>query len=60
MAPSTPTADLKALNDLITSTQAILSQFKATLSTNNNTTTTTTAQTPIATPPNPLNIFSDA
>ena len=58
MVPSNSAADLKALNDLITSTQAILSQFKATLS--DTTTTTANNQKPIASPPNPLDIFSDA
>jgi hypothetical protein len=54
MAPP-PTADLKALNSLIASTQAILAQFTATLADN--------APTPterIANPPNPLQVFSDA
>ena len=58
MAPSNPAADLKALNDLITSTQAILARFKATLS--DTTSNTTNDQKPIASPPNPLDIFSDA
>jgi hypothetical protein len=58
MAPSNSSADLKALNDLITSTQAILSQFKATLA--DNSSNTAAEQKPIANPPNPLDIFSDA
>jgi len=54
MAPPS-SADLKALNTLITSTQAVLAQFTASLADN--------APKPtdrIPNPPNPLQVFSDA
>jgi hypothetical protein len=54
MAPPSA-ADLKALNTLITSTQAVLAQFTASLADN--------APKPtdrIPNPPNPLQVFSDA
>lgn len=46
-------ADTRALNDLITSTLALLSQFSASLA-------TPTATTRIENPPNPLRVASDA
>ncbi|KAM0721236.1 hypothetical protein Q7P37_003524 [Cladosporium fusiforme] len=52
MAP----ADVKALEDLIASTQALLTQFNATLADNASKPTVEH----IANPPNPLQVFSDA
>lgn len=49
MAP----ADVKALEDLIASTQSLLTQFSTSFSDND-------TSKPIANPPNPLHLFSDA
>ena len=54
MAPPS-SADLKALNTLITSTQAVLAQFTASLA---DSAPKTTERIP--NPPNPLQVFSDA
>lgn len=60
-----PTADAKALDDLIASTQALLTQFTTSLSNsnsinNNENAPTTPPSAPIANPPNPLRVFADA
>ncbi|EME76903.1 uncharacterized protein MYCFIDRAFT_205551 [Pseudocercospora fijiensis CIRAD86] len=52
MAPSQ--ADLKTLQDLISTTQSLLKQFSATL------TTTETKIDPIENPPNPLDVLRDS
>ncbi|KXS97196.1 hypothetical protein AC578_886 [Pseudocercospora eumusae] len=52
MAPSQ--ADLRALQDLIATTQTLLTQFSATL------TTTETQIEPIENPPNPLDVLRDS
>ncbi|KAK5169531.1 uncharacterized protein LTR77_005507 [Saxophila tyrrhenica] len=56
MAPSSD-ADTRVLNDLITSTLALLSQFTASLAESDATTRTTEA---ISNPPNPLTVLSDS
>jgi hypothetical protein len=48
-------SDTRALNDLITSTLALLSQFSASLASS-----TSTSVQPIANPPNPLRVLSDS
>lgn len=53
-----PSSDTKALTDLIASTQALLAQFTANLT--NTTAQQQQEQKPIANPPNPLQVFSDA
>lgn len=53
-----PTADAKALDDLIASTQALLAQFTTSLGSDNNASTPSVA--PIANPPNALRVFADA
>ncbi|KAF7194837.1 hypothetical protein HII31_03858 [Pseudocercospora fuligena] len=53
MAPS-QAADLKALQDLIATTQSLLKQFSASL------TTSDTTIEPIANPPNPLDVLRDS